>query len=137
MLKNRIKELIKNDKGYVIVEVTLSLIVIIALFIGYLTYTNAVRYKLVMSMAAKEGARTYMVTRNKYNDISKSRQDAIDKAESELTIGGVPGADVIIDGDEVIIEKPYGFYIPITDSYMFNLRVKAEFHEEEKLDFYY
>jgi len=136
MLK-KIKALIDNDKGTVIIEVSMAMIIIMGLFIGYVMYTNAMRYQLVMSMAAKEGARTYMAAYKKYSDISRAVEEAKDKAESELIIGGVPGATVKVEDKEVTITKPYGFYIPATNSYLLNLEAGAQFHEEVELEYYY
>lgn len=136
MIMNKIKQLIKNDDGTVIVEVAFAVLIMSALFIGYVMYSNAMRYQLVMTMAAREGAREYMVTYKKYNDINKSKEDAIAKTKSELKLGGVENTEISIVEKGIEVRKPMAFYIPIADKHLINLKAGAEFHEEEKLDYY-
>lgn len=137
MLKRHIKYLFMNNNGSMVVEVSIAIMIVLGLFIGFIAYTNAMRYQLVMSMAAREGARTYMITYKKYGDIDRSRNEARERAEEELIIGGVPGAVVSFSDKEVRITINYGFTIPFSDNNVLSLSAGAEFHEEEKLDFYY
>lgn len=133
---NKIVFLLKDNKGAMIIEVSIAILIMSALFLGYVMYTNAMRYQLVMTMAAREGAREYMVTYKKYNDINKSKEDAVAKTIEELKLGGVNNAKVTIENKEVKIKKPLAFYIPIAKDYLINLKAGAEFHEEELLEYY-
>ncbi len=118
-----IKKLLKEEKGSAIIEVSIALPILLGLFMGLVFYTNAMRYKLVIDMAAKEGARTYQVT---HGNISKAKT----RAYEELTLGNVGGASVETIPNGVRITKPYGFYIPMFGRYLLDLKSEHQFHKE-------
>lgn len=122
-IKNLTKQFLKEEKGNAIIQTAVVLPMVLGLFMGLVFYTNAMRYKLVMNMAAKEGARMYQISKG---DSSK----AMSKAYEELSIGHVGGASVGIIPNGIQVTKPYGFYIPFYDKHLLNLRSEHEFFEE-------
>ncbi len=121
-IKQIIKKFVSNEKGSsTIIETAVAVPVILGLFMGLVFYANAMRYKVVMNMAAKEGARYYQAT--------KDNGKAVGKAYEELGLGHV-SANAKVTGGGIEITKPYGFYIPFFDKHMLNLKSKHDFFEE-------
>lgn len=118
-----IRKIIKNDTGSAIVEVAIILPLLLGLFMGLVYFTNSMRYQLIISMAAKEGARAYQAS-------DGNMGVAINKARQELSIGNVKDAQVYRQGNAIIVSKPYGFYLPYYDRYLINIRAKHSFMEE-------
>lgn len=118
-----IKKLIKDEKGNAIIETAVAIPMLLGLFMGLVFFTNSMRYKMVISMAAKEGAREYQVT-------MEDSQKSINKTHQELSLGGVSGAIVTIEDDGVKVVKPYGFYIPLSGKYLLNIKTHHVFKEE-------
>ena len=118
-----IKKFFKDEKGSAIIETFVALPMLLGLFMGLVFFTNAMRYKLVVNMSAKEGAREYQVT-------MKNSQKAIEKTHKELTLGGVVGANVTVEDDGIKVVKPYGFYIPMSNKYLLNIKAHHIFTEE-------
>lgn len=117
------KRILKNNKGSAIIETAIALPIVLGLFMGLFFFTNAVRYKLVMNMAAKEGARMYQIS-------SGNATKAKNKAEEELALGRVDGASVSIITNGVKISKSYGFHIPLFGSQEPSMKSEHEFFEE-------
>ena len=123
-----IKKLLQDEKGSAIIETAIAIPIILGLFFGLVLFANAYRYQIVMDMAARAGAREYQITRHNYTQ-------AVNKAQRELALGGVQATVKIYD-DRVIVTKPYGFYIPATDSYLLNLKSEFEFKREVQAKHY-
>lgn len=125
-----IKKLIRDEKGNAIIETAVAIPMLLGLFMGLVFFTNAMRYKLVINMAAKEGARTYQVTMG-------NRIKTINKTNEELTLGRVEGASVDIDVfGTVKVVKPYGFYIPLYDKHLLNIKGEHLFMDEIEERYY-
>lgn len=118
-----IKRFLKDEKGNALIETAVSIPMLMGLFMSLVFFTIAMRYQLVISMAAKEGAREYQVS---MGDEGKARS----RAYQELSIGRVIGANVSINGDEVTVTKPYGFYIPLANKYLLNIKSTHVFKKE-------
>lgn len=123
-----IKKFIHDNRGAALIETAIAIQILLALFFAFFYFSFAMRYHLVMSMASKEGARTYKIT--------KKADEAIDKAHEELALGGVGDATVTITSDGVEVIKPYGFYVPFAKSYLLNLKTYAEFQDEIDLVYF-
>lgn len=124
-----IKKFIKDEKGNVLIETSVAIPMLMGLFMGLVFFTNAMRYQLVISMAAKEGAREYQVSGG--NDSM-----AINRTQQELSLGYVSDADVSIEGKTVKVVKPYGFYVPLSNRYLLNIQSSYEFRTEINQRYY-
>ena len=122
-LKDLINQFLKEERGNAIIQTAVVLPMLLGLFMGLVFYTNAMRYKLVMNMAAKEGARTYQATHGNFNK-------AETRANEELALGGVGDANIEAVLNGIKVTKPYGFYIPAFDGYLINLKSEHQFFEE-------
>ena len=123
------KRLLEDKRGNTMPEVAVAIIILSAVFMTGTYMITAVRHNLVMEMAAKEGARALAVS----NSITTGEQ----MAKNELKIGNV-SANVTIDKslNKVTVSKHYGFYVPLLDTYMFNLNASAAAHKEENKLYY-
>ncbi|WP_459195618.1 TadE/TadG family type IV pilus assembly protein [Wukongibacter baidiensis] len=117
-----IKRLFRDKRGNVLVQAAIAVPILLGLFMGIVLFCNAYRYKIIMSMAAKEGARMYAFS---MGDSSK----AIQKSNEELAIGGI-SANVSQSGAGIKITKPYGIGIPLFGKYLLNLETEHKFKEE-------
>lgn len=122
-------KLLKNNRGSVIVEVAVMFIIVTMLATGYIYFTQFMRVKTALKIAAKEGAREYSIT----NNPSKARS----RVMAELSLAGIDSDTVDIsisrDGKKRIVNVRArdGFYIPFAGEYDLNLRGGAEFTLEE------
>lgn len=123
-----IKKLMKEEKGSALVQTAIVIPIILLMFLGLVLFSNAYRYKIVMSMAAKEGAREYAVSMG-------DRDEAAKIAKKELAMGGVD-ADVTVAGRKVKIEKPIGVNITLFGNRKIKLKTEHEFKEELEERFY-
>jgi len=117
-------QLLDDEKGSVIVETPMAIVLIMCLFLGGIYFFSAYRSKIVMEMAAKEGSRQYQVTHN------------ISNTYKELEIGNVSGASVTTTGSGVLITKKLAITMPIVGNYQFNLKASANFRKENKVLYY-
>lgn len=122
------KNLVKCEKGSIIVELGLLLPLLVAITYGFIMFTNVIRTDIILQVAAREGAREYAVT----NDINKAKNSAI----LQLKMGGVD-IDIIniesenIDKKRIIkVNKNISFYIPFAGQYDIRLKKGAVFYEE-------
>lgn len=118
------RDLIKDDKGSVIIETSLGIVIIMLVFLSGIYFMSAYRTKIVMEMAVKEGARQYQVS----HDISV--------ATNELRIGNVKGVTIKANGSRVTASKNIQINVPIIGDYLFNLKTSAEFRKENKILYY-
>ncbi|SCG83656.1 hypothetical protein DW1_2090 [Proteiniborus sp. DW1] len=120
------KKLFKDKKGSAVVEVALTIPIFLLLVFGYIFFMHGIEEKLIMRVAAREGARVYA------NPIvgEDMRVLAIAKAEEELANNNVSATiEAYADGDMRIvkIEKPYSTRFPMKN---FTLKAGAAFHIE-------
>lgn len=117
-----IKKFFEDEKGNVLVESAIAIPIILGLFMGFIFFANAYRYKIVMSQAAKEGARMYQLSMGDIQETEKY-------ANKELSIGRV-SAKVSINGGKVTVEKPLAIKIPLFGGHLIKLKSEHEFKEE-------
>lgn len=118
-------EMLRNNKGSVILETAVMFILIIVLIVGFMHLTNAVSIYAVAQTAAREGAREYAVTNN--------RTRAINKAKTELELGRVDPAKAritaVAEGQErrMIVTIDYSIYLPFAGKHDITLQGGATF----------
>ncbi len=123
-----IRKFFKDNKGNTIVEVAIMLPILLGFFMGLVFFITAYRTQTIMNMAVKEGARTYAICQD---DVM-----AKEKTKEELKLGYVKDADVVVDGNKVMISKSIGFYLPVFNKYIFELQANSEFFEEIETEHY-
>lgn len=125
--KTFFNKFLKNEKGdSEIIDTAIALILIMALFIAFVVYSNSARIKVVMNYSAKEGARMYA--------ISKSSSEGVMKANNYLHIGGVKTASVnAFGGSGIQIENNLNVRVPFFNSGE-NLKLVSKFVFFEEFD---
>lgn len=118
------RKLLKDDKGSVIIETSLAIVLIMLVFLCGICFLDAYRTKIVMEMAVKEGARQYQVSQDTSN------------TNKELELGNISGVNVSTNGNRIVVEKNLKIHMPIVGEYLFDLKASAEFRKENKLLFY-
>lgn len=118
------KKLYHDESGTMIIEASVAIVVILAVFLTCIYFTQAYRAKIVMEMAAREGARSFQISQ----DISDTYK--------ELSIGNIKKASVSSTEDGVRIIKHYDIKIPIVGDHLFNLNVSASYHNENQVLYY-
>lgn len=122
------KKILKDEKGNALIQTAVVIPMILGLFMGLVFFCNAYRYKIVMTMATKEGARAYA--------ISHDEQVAVGVAREELSVGRVRGVNFKVESDGTFVaSKPYGFTIPLYGKHLFNL--KAQHKAKKELEYRY
>ena len=115
----------KDERGdSELVETSVALVFIFAIFIGFFLYSNAARTKVVMNYSAKEGSRAYAIT--------KDENDGIDTALTYLSMGNVKNAHINSFGDSGIkISKDLNVSVPFhIERDNINLYSEFEFFKE-------
>ena len=129
-----LKKFLQNEQGSAIVEVAIMFPVILALVVGFIMFTLAVRTDTVLQTAAREAAREYAVTHN--------AASAREKARKELSLGGIDHKRTVITIDtvgyekRVSIEMLYPIYVPLAGGYSPTLKGVAGFHEEVETSYW-
>lgn len=119
-----LKDIYRNEKGTMIIEASIAIVVLMAVFFTCVYFTQAYRAKIVMEMAAREGSRGLQVSQ----DISSTY--------SELSLGNIKSPNVNSTKDGVKIVKHYDINIPIVGKHVFNLSASASYHKENKVLYY-
>jgi hypothetical protein len=119
-----IRKIYKDEKGSAVIESSMAIVLIMAVFLAGIYFLTAYRDKIVMEMAAKEGSRQYQIK----HDTSY--------AIKELEIGGVKNATVSASESGVSITKNIKITMPIVGNHLFALKANADFHTENKI-FYF
>lgn len=119
------RKLLKDDRGSVIIETSLAIVLIMVVFLGGIYFLDAYRTQIVMEMAVKEGARQYQVS----HDISNTNK--------ELALGNVTGVTVSIYTNRIWAMKNTHITMPIVGNYLFNLKASAEFRKENAILYYH
>lgn len=124
---------LKDDRGSAIVEVAIMLPVVLAITVGFMLFTLAIRNDTVLQTSAREADREYAITH------STSR--ALHKAQNELSLGGIDPDEVDVKitatGQEqkVTIIMPYSVYVPMIGGYRPVLKGEAVFHKESPVNY--
>jgi len=118
------RKLLKDDRGSVIIETSLAIVIIMAVFLSGIYFLTAYRTKIIMEMAVKEGARQYQVSHDTSN------------TTKELALGNISGVHVSISGNSILATKKLNITMPIIGDYLFNLKASADFRKENAINFY-
>ncbi len=123
-------EHLNNRRGSGIIETPIALMLLSMLFVFFSGYCFAYYHKVVMGMAAHEGAREYGVHRQV--------DRALARTVSELRLGGIRDADVAYDTvrSQVVVTKNIGFYVPLAGRHLFRLVARADFRPENALNYF-
>lgn len=121
---DRSRNLLKDDRGSVIVETASAIVLIMLVFLTGIYFLTAYRTKIVMEMAAKEGARQQQVSHS------------ISNTHRELALGNISGVSVTSTANGVLLTKKIDITMPIIGDYLFNLKASAEFRKENAILYY-
>lgn len=118
-----------NNKGSSIIALPIAIILIMSLVVGFVLYSYTYYQKIVMDKAVREGARMYRTT--------ERLDKAIEAVNEELKIGMVKDVTVSMKDNRITASKAGGFYIPIANKRVFQLKSSAIFRKEDELRFYW
>lgn len=118
------RNILKDDRGSVIVETSSAIVLIMLVFLTGIYFLTAYRTKIVMEMAAKEGARQYQVSHS------------ISNTYKELELGNISGVSVTSTANGVLLTKKIDITMPIIGEYLFNLKASAKFRKENAILYY-
>ena len=126
-MRKLLVKLYKDQRGdSELIETSIALIFIFAIFIAFYLYGNAARTKVIMNYSAKEGARMYAIT--------KEASEGVSHANSYLGIGGVRSANVSSVGTSGLkITNDLNVRVPFFNSGE-NLKLVSEYIFFEEYD---
>lgn len=115
MFKAQAKKLVRSQKGNAVVEFALILPMFLALFLGVVTFSTALYDKIILTMAARDGARAgaiYVSGITSAQRIAKAQTTATSACDNLISFasGAIPDIKATIAGADILtVTATYGY----------------------------